>query len=90
MHEPDEPVAIVGMGCRLPGSVDSPESFWRLLIGGGRSTTPVPEERWRTYEDRGPGFVAALRRTTRHGSFLDDIEGFDAEFFGLSAREAGR
>ncbi|MDH2426507.1 beta-ketoacyl synthase N-terminal-like domain-containing protein [Sphaerisporangium sp. TRM90804] len=83
-----EPVAVIGVGCRLPGDVRSPDEFWDLLRAGRNTTRPLPAERWRQYENRSPEHAAALRDAVRHGSFLSDIEGFDAEFFGLSPREA--
>ncbi|GAA0825528.1 hypothetical protein GCM10009525_18710 [Streptosporangium amethystogenes subsp. fukuiense] len=83
-----EPVAVVGIGFRLPGDVRSPDEFWDLLCAGRNTTRPLPAERWRRYENRSPEYAAALRDAVRHGSFLSDIEGFDAEFFGLSPREA--
>lgn len=83
-----EPIAVIGMGCRFAGGVDSPESFWRLLTNGQDAISEVPAERWASYEQASPQNAAALRRTTRHGGFLDDIEGFDAEFFGITPREA--
>ena len=83
-----EPVAVVGIGCRLPGDVRSPDEFWDLLTAGRNTTRPLPAERWLRYENRSPEDAAALRDAVRHGSFLDDIQGFDAEFFGLSPREA--
>ncbi|MEU4535912.1 beta-ketoacyl synthase N-terminal-like domain-containing protein [Streptosporangium sp. NPDC023825] len=83
-----EPVAVVGIGCRLPGDARSPDEFWDLLCAGRNTTRPLPAERWRRYENRSPEYAAALRDAVRHGSFLSDIEGFDAEFFGLSPREA--
>ncbi|MFD2353985.1 polyketide synthase [Nonomuraea ferruginea] len=83
-----EPVAVVGIGCRLPGDARSPDEFWDLLCSGRNTTGPLPTERWRRYENRSPEDAAALRDAVRHGSFLSDIEGFDAEFFGLSPREA--
>ncbi|MFG1949359.1 type I polyketide synthase [Nonomuraea sp. NPDC048826] len=83
-----EPVAVVGIGCRLPGEARSPDEFWDLLCAGRNTTRPLPAERWLRYENRSPEDAAALRDAVRHGSFLSDIEGFDAEFFGLSPREA--
>ncbi|WP_030454772.1 type I polyketide synthase [Herbidospora cretacea] len=83
-----EPVAVIGIGCRLPGDVHSPDEFWDLLCAGRNTTRPLPADRWRRDENRSPENAAALRDAVRHGSFLDDIEGFDAEFFGLSPREA--
>ncbi|MBO4271276.1 acyltransferase domain-containing protein [Microbispora triticiradicis] len=83
-----EPVAVIGIGCRLPGDAHSPDEFWDLLCDGRNTTRSLPAERWRRYENRSPEYAAALRGAVRHGSFLSDIEGFDAEFFGLSPREA--
>ncbi|BCB82756.1 type I polyketide synthase [Phytohabitans suffuscus] len=83
-----EPVAIIGLGCRLPAGIDSPDSYWDALINGRNTTSDVPEQRWAFYEGFGGDYVAALRRAIKQGSFLDDIEHFDAEFFGLSPREA--
>nr|SBO97016.1 Malonyl CoA-acyl carrier protein transacylase [Nonomuraea gerenzanensis] len=81
-------MAVVGIGCRLPGDVHSPDEFWDLLCAGRNTTGPLPAERWLRYEHRSPEDAAALRDAVRHGSFLSDIEGFDAEFFGVSPREA--
>ncbi len=83
-----EPVAVIGIGCRFAGDADSPDAFWDLLLDGRDGITEVPPARWEVYEDLGPGFASALRRATRWGGFLSDVEGFDAEFFGLTPREA--
>ncbi|HWG22584.1 type I polyketide synthase [Actinospica sp.] len=78
-------IAVVGIGCRLPGSVASPEDFWQLLREGGDGVGTVPEGRW-------SGFVEhddpAAQEVSKHGGFLDDIAGFDAEFFGIPPVEA--
>ncbi|WP_369739237.1 beta-ketoacyl synthase N-terminal-like domain-containing protein [Mycobacterium servetii] len=84
----DEPIAVVGMGCRLPGGVDGPEALWRLLGEGRSAVGEVPAGRWGWFDDGSPESAAALAGTTRFGGFLDDIEGFDAEFFEISPREA--
>ncbi|GGW54704.1 phthiocerol synthesis polyketide synthase type I PpsA [Streptomyces lucensis JCM 4490] len=84
----EEPIAVLGMACRFAGGADTPEAFWDLLLDGRDGIGEVPGKRWRVYEEAGPDHAAALRRATRWGGFLDDIEGFDAEFFGLSPREA--
>nr|AAZ77673.1 ChlB1 [Streptomyces antibioticus]QGA67047.1 methylsalicylic acid synthase ChlB1 [synthetic construct] len=84
----EEPIAVLGMACRFAGGADTLEAFWELLLEGRDGIGEVPEKRWRAYEEAGPDHAAAVRRATRWGGFLDDIEGFDAEFFGLSPREA--
>lgn len=83
-----QPVAVVGIGCRFPGDVNSPDEFWDLLTGGRNTTGEVPAARWEPYRELGPEFEAAVRRANRSGSFLNEIDGFDAEFFGISPREA--
>nr|ALV82335.1 borrelidin type I polyketide synthase [Streptomyces rochei] len=79
-----EPVAIVGMSCRLPGDVRTPERFWELLDTGTDALTPLPTDRgWNldtAFDDERP--------YRREGGFLYDAGRFDAEFFGISPREA--
>ncbi|MGV0627613.1 type I polyketide synthase [Mycolicibacter minnesotensis] len=87
-HEAAEPIAIVGIGCRLAGDVGTPTDFWTFLLDGGSAVRQVPEERWEPYLRRDPRNAAVLRATTPWGTFLDDLAGFDAEFFGVSPREA--
>lgn len=83
-----QPIAIIGMGCRLPGGVDSPDSFWRLLEEGRHAVTEVPPSRWDidAYYDPDPN--RAGKMYTRHGAFLDDFDMFDARFFGIAPRKA--
>lgn len=83
-----EPVAVIGLGCRVAGSVATPADFWKFLLEGRSHITEVPEERWEPYLRRDPRNAAVLREVTRLGTFLDDLAGFDAEFFGVSPREA--
>ncbi|MEU1806789.1 type I polyketide synthase, partial [Streptomyces sp. NPDC019937] len=85
----DEPIAIVGMSCRLPGDVDSPEKLWRFVTAGGDAVSPFPADRgWDTDNlyDTAPGRPG--KSTTRHGGFLHQAAEFDADFFGISPREA--
>ncbi|WP_029109654.1 type I polyketide synthase [Mycobacterium sp. URHD0025] len=83
-----EPIAVIGIGCRVAGNVATPTDFWNFLIEGRSHVTEVPEERWEPYLRRDPRNAAVLREVTRLGTFLDDLPGFDAEFFGVSPREA--
>ncbi|MDP9864738.1 MULTISPECIES: SDR family NAD(P)-dependent oxidoreductase [Streptosporangium] len=86
--DPEEAIAVIGVGCRLPGSVHGPEDFWRLLMAGGDAVGRVPEDRWAAFDDGSPRTAEALAATTRHGGFLDDVAGFDADFFGIVPGEA--
>jgi acyl transferase domain-containing protein/acyl carrier protein len=82
-----EPIAIVGIGLRLPGAND-PESFWRLLRDGVDAITEVPPDRFSLegiYDPR-PGIAGKL--CTRMGGFIDQVDQFDPYFFGISPREA--
>src|SRR3984957_5597736 len=85
-----EPIAVVGMGCRLPGGADTPNRFWRLLQDGGNGIVGVPSGRWDAdafYSDDHsvPGTIVS-----KEGGFLTSWrpDEFDAEFFGISPREA--
>ena len=82
-----EPIAIIGMGCRIPGGATTPEDFWRLLQAKADTVGPVPPERWQIY-DFAQHLNEADRRALRWGSFLRDIDRFDANFFTISPREA--
>ncbi|OBB56202.1 polyketide synthase [Mycobacterium sp. 852013-51886_SCH5428379] len=85
---PPEPVAIIGIGCRLAGDITTPADFWQFLLDGGSDVREIPAERWEPYLRRDPRNAAVLRETTPWGTFIDDLAGFDAEFFGVSPREA--
>ncbi len=86
----DEPIAVVGLGCRFPGNIVGPESLWQFVVDGRSSVGEVPPERWSLFDDGSPEAAAALSGTTRWGSFLADIDAFDAEFFEISPREAAK
>ena len=83
-----EPIAIVGLGCRLPGGASTPESYWQLLVDGVDAVREVPPERWNLSQWYDPDPAVAGRMYSRHGGFLDDVAGFDAGFFRISPREA--
>jgi acyl transferase domain-containing protein len=85
-----DPIAIVGMGCRLPGGVTDPEAFWRLLSAGVDAVREVPADRWDAGETYDPDPSVPGKAATKCGGFLDAIDGFDAAFFGIPAREAER
>ena len=83
-----EPLAVVGMGCRFPGGVDSPEAYWQLLRNGVDAITPVPRERWDAEKLYDADPDAPGKISLRHGGFLSNLEQFDPQFFGVSPREA--
>jgi len=85
-----EPIAIVGMGCRFPGDIHDPESFWRFLLDEGDAVKEVPADRWSVNRFHGKVPGATGRIVSRRASFLSEPAGFDAGFFGISPREAAR
>jgi polyketide synthase 5 len=76
------------MACRLPGSIDSPNLLWEALLRGDDLITEIPPDRWDAdeYYDPEPGVPG--RSVSRWGAFIDDVGGFDSEFFGINEREA--
>ncbi|KGI70693.1 type I polyketide synthase [Mycolicibacterium rufum] len=87
-EERREALAIVGIGCRLPGGVDSPQDYWRLLLSETDATREVPESRWHAARFHDPHPGKAGKMVTRRGGYLEEIDQFDAAFFGISPREA--
>ncbi len=83
-----QPIAVIGMGCRFPGGADTPERFWDLLVEGRDGVREVPPDRWDIDRYFDPDPDRPGKMCTRWGGFLDDIEHFDAEFFGIAPREA--
>ncbi|MGB8211886.1 MAG: SDR family NAD(P)-dependent oxidoreductase [Mycobacterium sp.] len=86
----DEPIAVIGLGCRFPGDIYHPEAFWQFLCEGGSAVGEVPLDRWAPFDNGSPEVEAVLSGTTRWGSFLSEIDAFDADFFEISPREAAR
>ncbi|MGN9788878.1 beta-ketoacyl synthase N-terminal-like domain-containing protein [Nonomuraea sp. ZG12] len=83
-----EPVAIVGMGCRFPGGVGDPDGFWQLLATGVDAISGFPADRGWDTESLYGAVSGSEASTTRQGGFVYDASGFDADFFGISPREA--
>jgi acyl transferase domain-containing protein len=85
----NEPIAIIGMGCRFPGA-DNPEAFWQLLHNGIDAVTEIPAERWYLDNYYDPNPNAPGKMNIRHGGFLSHVDQFDPHFFGISPREAAK
>ena len=84
-----EPIAIVGMSCRLPGEAGSPESFWRMLAAGNDGIGPPPEDRgWPKGTSGSADSGASEPDRTRRGGFVAEATCFDASFFGIHPAEA--
>ncbi|MDD2762316.1 MAG: polyketide synthase, partial [Methylomonas sp.] len=83
-----EPIAVIGLGCRFPGGIDSPERYWQALLAGQDAMDEVPADHWdhqRYYavEPNRPGKIASPL-----GGYLQGVYDFDPQFFGISPREA--
>src|ERR1051325_7831056 len=83
-----EPIALVGIGCRFPGNINSPDDFWTLLMNGVDAVDEIPSDRWDVDRYYDPAPATPGKMNTRWGGFINDIDKFDAAFFGISPREA--
>jgi myxalamid-type polyketide synthase MxaB len=83
-----EPIAIVGMSCRFPGGAGDAEGFWELLHNGVDAVREVPGDRWDVDAYYDPQPDTPGKAYGRWGAFLDDIDRFDPQFFGIAPREA--
>ncbi|XXS68128.1 SDR family NAD(P)-dependent oxidoreductase [Sorangium sp. So ce131] len=84
----DDPIAIVGVGLRLPGGAVDLESFWSVLSQGIDAAGPIPVMRWNAEEMYDPDPEAKGKSYVREASFIEGVDVFDATFFGISPREA--
>lgn len=83
-----EPIAIIGMACRYPGGVNSPDDYWKLLCNGVDAISEIPKDRWNIDSFYDPDPDAAGKILTRWGGFIEGVDQFDPQFFGISPREA--
>ena len=84
-----DPIAVVGMACRVPGA-DSPDQFWQLLCNGIDTVSTIPTDRWDANSWFNSDLSATAKSTTKSGAFLKQIDSFDADYFGILPREAER
>ena len=83
-----EPIAVIGIGCRFP-QANSPDAYWQLLESGVCAIGEVPRDRWQAQDFYHPDPQEKGKTNSLHGGFLEDIDCFDARFFGISEAEAG-
>ncbi len=84
-----EPIAVVGMSCRFPGAANAAD-YWRLIAEGRHTTVEIPADRWPVDLFYDPDPDTPGRMAVRWGAFLDQVDQFDALFFGITPREAAR
>lgn len=87
-HVHREPIAIIGIGCRFPGGADDPDSFWQLLRRGGDAVVDIPKHRWDPDASAAPRRADSHTMSTPRGGFLERVDEFDPEFFGILPGEA--
>ena len=80
-------IAIVGLGTRFPGEMNTPDQMWDALLEGRDAITDLPEGRWAEFMDE-PRLAERIAKARTRGGYLADLKGFDAEFFALSKMEA--
>ncbi|MBE2224008.1 MAG: type I polyketide synthase, partial [Anaerolineae bacterium] len=86
--EQPEPIAVISMSCRFPGGANSPEEFWELLANGTDAITEIPASRYDIEEFYDPDPATPGKMATRWGGFVDNIDQFEPQFFGITPREA--
>ncbi|MCC7361293.1 MAG: type I polyketide synthase [Anaerolineales bacterium] len=85
-----EPLAVIGLACRFPGGANTPEQFWHNLLAGHDAITAVPADRWPVADADSLDPAVPGQANSRYGGFVDQVDQFDAAFFGIAPREALR
>ncbi|GAC79287.1 polyketide synthase 13 [Gordonia malaquae] len=85
-RDSNDDIAIVGLSTRYPGAGHTPESTWQALIDGNDGISDLPEDRWTEFKAE-PRLAELIEKGNVQGGYLDDIKGFDADFFQMSPRE---
>ena len=88
MRDENEPIAIVGIGCRFPGGVADPSSLWHKLIQGFDAVAEIPNDRWSTSTFYDAELGRPMKSCSKWAALLPDVDQFDAGFFGISDAEA--
>jgi acyl transferase domain-containing protein/acyl carrier protein len=83
-----EPIAIIGIGCRFPGGINTTQDFWDFLIKGQDAVAQIPSSRWDSNVLFSSDYEEAGKIITKQGAFLEQVQESDPEFFGISPREA--
>lgn len=84
----EKDIAIVGIGCRFPGSSNSVEEFWDLIKNGRDAVTDIPDNRWSIKDFYNENKEAFGKTQSKKGGFIDSFDVFDAKFFNINARES--
>src|SRR5580704_8839337 len=83
-----EPIAVTGVGLRMPGGIDTLDAFWDLLASGGDAIEEIPSSRWDAEAFYAPLPATPGKANTRWGGFVSHIDEFDVAFFGIAPKEA--
>ena len=82
-----EPIAVISVACRFPGGSNSPEAYWQMLEQGREGIKEVPKERWDIDKYYDPEPLKSGKMQGREAAFLDSVDQFDPQFFGITPRE---
>ena len=86
--EENRDIAIISMACRLPGKCNSPQEFWDFLMSGGDGIIDIPQDRWDAEKYFDPDQNAPNKMHVKRGGFIEAINQFDPQFFGIAPIEA--